>query len=273
MFKFKSTLIALAILFIFISCVGNSYAFEIVEMDPADGSSVEVYYDSWYDYLPHGASLSTDEPYYAVSWYVDGVYVGTNGGGNPEDTEAYFGFYNLTGSSTGTTYTIRAEAWSIGTAENPSVSDTATYTLTVYAFEILEMGPNSWNSYDVYDRGGGANHAAELRTGRPYDRIEWYVDGTLYHTSYNIPGSSIHIAFCNISGLSSSERQDDDKITYNITHTIMAIAYPKEPEFLPVSESYEVTAYHTKYSYDLDGLDTRKDFPHVSGYVEITRHY
>ncbi len=139
--KFKSTIIALAILFVFISYVSNSYAFEIVEMDPADGSSVEVYYDAWYDYLSHGASLSTDEPYYAVSWYVDGVYVGTNGGGNPEDTEAYFGFYNLTESGTGTTYTIRAEAWSIGTPENPSVLDTATYTFTVYTFEILEIRP------------------------------------------------------------------------------------------------------------------------------------
>ncbi len=241
MFKFKSTLIALTILFICISYVSNSYAFEIVEMDPADGSSIEVYYDSWYDYLPHGASLSTDEPYYAVSWYVDGVYVGTNEGGKPEDTEAYYGFSNLTGSRTGTTYIIRAEALSIGTAENPSVLDTATYTLTVYTFEILEIRPGGglpWERPSIpYEHVDNIPHHAYVLVSEPYHYVKLYVDGEYYDTYYGYEEyPNLQQAWFTVNGLTGAPCGTD--------YTITAIAFPwtGAPS---AAASYTLTVYET----------------------------
>jgi len=55
-------------------------------------------------------------------------------GGGGEETEAYFSpnTSDYPGSLLGKTYTITAEAWSIGTAEIPSVSDTDSYDVVVY---------------------------------------------------------------------------------------------------------------------------------------------
>ncbi len=129
--KIKTTLIAaiLAVSFLFnFPSYGNG--FHIVEMYPSYGG-----YEDNTAFLYHTAYVKTSEPYYAVSWYINGIYAGSSGGGTGQ-TEAYFSpnTSNYPGSLGGTTYKIEAVAWSIGTPDVQSVSDTLSYDVTVYTF-------------------------------------------------------------------------------------------------------------------------------------------
>lgn len=117
--------------FILLFGIGNSEGFEIEVMKPSFGD----YYD-YSGYLYHSAYVKTSEPYYAVSWYLNGKYVGCSGG-EADDIEAFFAFDSYAedppGSPHGKTYTLKAEAWSIGTIDNPSVKATKSYNVTVYS--------------------------------------------------------------------------------------------------------------------------------------------
>ena len=122
--------------FIFMFGIGNSEGFEIEVMKPSFGD----YYD-YSGYLYHSAYVKTSEPYYAVSWHLNGKYVGCSGG-EADDTEAFFAFdayaEDPPGSPHGKTYTIKAEAWSIGTIDKPSVKATKSYNVTVYSVPITK---------------------------------------------------------------------------------------------------------------------------------------
>ena len=113
MFKFKSTLIALAITFLMLAgFVKGSDAFEIEELSPLGGSYEE--YD-WSGTAYPYAYIKTSEPFALIEWYVDGSYVGYSDGDGVK-TEAYIynlSSYGLAGTLSGTTYTIKAKAWGL----------------------------------------------------------------------------------------------------------------------------------------------------------------
>ena len=127
MLNFKTFLIATAMIFLALAgFVNSSDAFEIVEMYPRPGEYTEEYRG----YLNHTAYVKTSEPYYTVEWYVDDVYQNSSyGDSNNPITEAYFSPYWLEGSIDGTTYTIKAVAYSM---DANTLINTDSYTLTVY---------------------------------------------------------------------------------------------------------------------------------------------
>ena len=95
---------------------------------------------SYGGYTNHVAYVRTDEAYFLVGWYVNGVWK-TTSLGSDSTTEAYFSPDPLSGSISGTTYEIKAVAqpWNEG-AEN----DFDSYTITVYE-PITNSG---WGSQD-----------------------------------------------------------------------------------------------------------------------------
>ena len=126
MYSFKNFLLrAIFVTFILFCFVSSSSAISIEELRPLGSSTVE-YYRGYY----HTAYVETDVPFYEVNWYVDGKYVGRSDGSNVE-TDAYFNYFDLTGSFEGEIYEIKAIAWSLDDDGNTD-SDTDTYYLTVY---------------------------------------------------------------------------------------------------------------------------------------------
>lgn len=77
------------------------------------------------------AYVATDSPYLFVYWYIDGVHQSTSGG---PSTSAYFSpnTSEFPGSSDGTTYTIEAVAYQYDPETNLMLSDTDSYSVTVY---------------------------------------------------------------------------------------------------------------------------------------------
>ena len=124
---FKTIIIATAILSLFFLFLTSSEAFEISQMYPSYGG-----YEDHTGYLYHTAYVETDSPYLFVYWYVDDVYQSVSGG---PSTDAYFSPNPLSfpGSSDGTTYTIEAVAYQYDAENNLMLSDTSSYSVTVYA--------------------------------------------------------------------------------------------------------------------------------------------
>ena len=134
--------------------------------------------------------MRTDEAYFLVGWYVNGVWK-TTSLGSDSTTEAYFSPDPLSGSLSGTTYEIKAVAqpWNEGT-ENDSDS----YTITVYEPKIDSgTGTNTgvWGiaklSRQYYSHPNitmvGYVYAYN-DTGRPYTgfaRFKHHVDGPGVH--------------------------------------------------------------------------------------------
>ena len=112
--------------------------FQIVDMSPSYGSYDISNYTNW----SHTARVRTSEPYYCISWYVDGVYQETSWG-DESTTEATFSPYTLSGNLRGEEHEIKAYAYMMGGS-----SDTDSYTLTVYTSEIYsntkELGVYGW---------------------------------------------------------------------------------------------------------------------------------
>ena len=151
MFKFKSTLIALAITFLMLAgFVDSSDAFEIEKMEPNLWFTYEAY-DYGYG-GNHMVRLETSLPYYSVDWYVNDVhdsYSSNNfAGGNP-GTLTFGNITGLTGSLAGTTYTIKALAHY---AWNTALWDTDSYEVTVYKpfYTYAVAGKQTPDIPDVY---------------------------------------------------------------------------------------------------------------------------
>ena len=130
MLNFKTFLIATAITFLMLAgFVNSSNAREIVEIGPANWSSNDVY--DLGDGAFHRASLTTDEPFYCVWWYINGEYAGWSDGSNVK-TRADFTFSGITdGDIAGNAQTISAE---VGWLEDngDTTIDTDSYTITVW---------------------------------------------------------------------------------------------------------------------------------------------
>ena len=76
-------------------------------------------------------TLRQNSPYLYVYWYVDDVYQSISGG---PSTSAYFSpnSSSFPGSSDGTTYTIKAVAYQYDAENDLMLSDTSSYSVTVY---------------------------------------------------------------------------------------------------------------------------------------------
>lgn len=114
-----------------IGYINSSDAFDIEEVRP--------YYSNWdlYDWgsgVSHYTYVRTSEPYYSVTWYVNGVYAGYNYGGHTTtETSNYFSVG--TGSIKGNKYTIRADACMIDDDGN-TFNDTDSYEVTVWKPQV-----------------------------------------------------------------------------------------------------------------------------------------
>ncbi len=134
--KFKTTMIAAAITFLFLlSFIGSSHAIEIESMYPSYG-----WYSDFSGYLYHTAYVETNEPYFMVDWYINDEYKSVSWGANDE-TEAYFSpnTSDYPGSPLGKTYTIEAVAWSWGDNGNAD-SATSSYSVSVYSTPDVDEG-------------------------------------------------------------------------------------------------------------------------------------
>ena len=271
MFKlFRVYLVAFAILtFMLIGFVGIVDAIEIMSMRPEFLHPTEIggneYEDwRWHDYLYHTANVRTDKPFYDVIWYVDDELAGyTFWSDGPSTTEAFFSLYWLTGSHDGTTYTIKADAWTIGD-NNVAESDTDSYELTVYRpFQIEEMYP-AYGGHEGYDYGSGAYNASYVRTSEPYDRVEWYVGSDRQSTSL---GDGVRMSAVHVFYLTS----DSVKGTL---HTITAVAWYEADngEMVSNTKSYELTVYEPIIRTDVEGGGD-PNLPNVDGHAELTRFY
>lgn len=132
MFKFKATLIALAITFLLLAgFVNSSDAFEIEEMIPDD--YFRRYYANDLGYgATHRVRVKTSHPYYCVDWYVDDAFHSSSYNNNDYTLiRAYAKITGLTGSLSGTIYTIKAITYEWDGAMS-STSDTDSYEVTVY---------------------------------------------------------------------------------------------------------------------------------------------
>lgn len=185
------------VFFVFISFVGKSDAIDIIRLGPANGfySFVDIY-DNYLYYAYHA---ETDEPYYAVSWYVDGVYVATSPG-SAGKTDAYFypTASDMPGSLVGTEYEIKAVAWSIGTPEVPSVSDTDTRHVWVFC-------PIHDNSIGTITRTSGW---AEIVVFGFYD----WVDGFEYDFDANVTWAAA------VNNCTDSTKGYEFKFEFEVNH-------------------------------------------------------
>ncbi len=123
---FKTLIIATAILSLFFLFLTSTEAFEISQM-----------YSTYDESENRGclyitAYVETDSPYLYVYWYIDGVQQSISGG---PSTSAYFSpnSSDFPGSSDGTTYTIEAVAYQYDPETNLMLSDSDSYSVTVYA--------------------------------------------------------------------------------------------------------------------------------------------
>ena len=168
--------------------------------------------------------------------------------------------YWLTGSHDGTTYTIKAYAWTVNNNNIPE-SDTKSYELTVYRpFQIEEMYP-AYSSH--YDYGGGAYNVPYVCTSDPYDRVEWFI-GNKRHTSQ---GNGVKTSAAPTFYLTS------DKVE-GTSHTITAVAWYKADngEMVSDTDSYTFRVYQPKVETKVHGGGGQQHL-NVSGYVQLSRHY
>ena len=88
-------------------------------------------YEDYSGYLYHTAYVETAPPYLYVYWYIDDVQQSISGG---PSTSAYFSpnSSDFPGSSDGTTYTIQAVAYQYDPENNVFLTDTDSYSVTVY---------------------------------------------------------------------------------------------------------------------------------------------
>lgn len=171
--KFKTTLIAAATVFMFLLIFsGKSIAFEIEVLESDDDTYVE-YASGSLQNIWHLAYIETDEPYYIIDWYIDDVHQESDAGDNVK-TEAYFWPYWLTGSGTGTTYTIKARARSLENADGDHEEDIASYTITVYQLFANYIGPSTDSQNYCFT---GNTHNGQIEVNQPYLYVYWYVKG------------------------------------------------------------------------------------------------
>ena len=257
MFKFKSTLIALAITFLMLAgFVNSSDAIEIIELGP-ENNSYEAY-DAG-DGAYHRVYVETDMVFYEVNWYVDGKHSGWSDGSNVRD-HTWFTLSNLTGNHNGTSYEIKAEVWSLDENGNTAF-DTDSYTLTVYTFQMVEMYPSK-GGYE--DFSNSLWHTAYIKTSRPYDYLYWFINGTI--VGYDISGNGQSEAYF------TTIPEDYPGSISGISYTVSAYA-SKGGAW--VSDSYQVTVYKPMIDTqtDREKKGRAKIYPEVSGYTELSRHY
>ena len=112
-------------------------SFSSLLLTPSDAIEITALYSTYDDSDARGclyitAYAATDSPYLYVYWYIDGVYQSSSGG---PGTSAYFSpsnYLDFPGSSDGTTYTIEAVAYQYDRDTNLMLSDSDSYTVTVY---------------------------------------------------------------------------------------------------------------------------------------------
>lgn len=124
---FKTLTIATAILSLFFLFLTSSEAFEISQMYPSYGG-----YEDHTGSLYHTAYVETDTPYLYVYWYIDDVYQSISGG---PSTSASFSpnSSDFPGNHDGITYTIKAVAYQYDAENDVILSDSDSYSVTVYA--------------------------------------------------------------------------------------------------------------------------------------------
>ena len=139
----KTFSVTLASVTLCLFCIGSSNAFEIVTMNPSNGSTVKVDSSSGYTY--HSASVTTSEAFSVVEWKVDQVLkLTTNGDGNK--TADYFCPDPISGNLNGEEYTIEVVAKLLNDDGEVEESDSASYTLKVFSPSITFGNPTHTNT-------------------------------------------------------------------------------------------------------------------------------
>lgn len=120
------------VLLYFLLILGIANSSNALKITSISGSSEEF---DWGAGASHSVTVTTNNPYYVVEWYINNVYQGCTPGGYEGDengpTTATFSFSGLTGNITGTKYAVKAVA-SDQENHRVSASDTRSYRLTVW---------------------------------------------------------------------------------------------------------------------------------------------
>jgi hypothetical protein len=135
MLKFKTILIVAVIFSLFLlSFVSKSDAIEIIKMESSMG--YEIVGPAPYI----NAFVETDEPYYAVDWFVDGVYHISFGDGNKK-VASFYAFFP-TASIRGSWHEVKAIAYTMD-PDNPPQSDIESIWIKVYKSVETYATPNN----------------------------------------------------------------------------------------------------------------------------------
>ena len=251
------SIITFGITLALLSFGGSSDAIVIEEMKPSYGA-----YQDHTGYLYHTAYVKTDEPYFMVDWYINGVYKSTSWGAN-DKTEAYFSpdtsYYP--GTHTGTDYVIKAIAWAwVGGEE-----DTDNYTVTVYrSFHIVSLH-FIYGSSEAYSFGGFIYHTARVKTSEPFFKVTWDVGGVIKRTS---TGDGVKTEdYFSPQGLAG----DIAGKTYTITASATLNVVDAQGNFVTDVKSYNLTVYTPIYTTAVE-VGGNPKFSDVSGYAEISSH-
>ena len=239
--------------------VGNSNAFEIEVMESYLGSYVE-YAGGCEQNIWHLVYVRTNEPYRIIDWYIDDMYQESNVVDDVK-TEAYFWPYWLTGSGTGTTYTIKARAWSVVNAGENQEHDIASYTITVYQLYTDYIGPTV--DFDHYCFTGDT-HVGQVNANQPYTTVRWYVKGpdetglgTLVDTQYGDGTSTVsYFSHTFESGSTSGEEYEIYASVWaahaqytTASYTVRVWTPPEEvitiPDQLTITDDIKLGDYYT----------------------------
>ena len=214
MFKFKSTLIALAITFFMLAgFVNSSDAIEIVELRGYNGSNIDYYYG--YPYFTF--YVRTNEPYGGLIWSVDGgPKKATLGDGKKKDH--YFSFSNFSGSLKGNTYKIEVSAYGLD-PNGHFVVPTDNMDTTTYDFTLYEPIIETQTSREKSGLSKGDPHVyGNVRLWRQY-----------------FDGSVISID-CSAYAHNSSDNSDSVEAYGVFRHTILNKPFDERETFMPALE-------------------------------------
>lgn len=261
--KQKAILIAVFLAaFMFVSFVNSGNAdFEIETMEPSYGG-----YEDRSGWLYHRAYVQTSEPYTYIYWYVNNKFVASTFASDNVTTDAYFTPSGYPGSHNGTTYTIKAKAWSIPDANGNVQTNTDSYDVVVYrTFHIVRLTDSY--STNGYDDGSGAYCQPLIETSEPYSSIDWEFDGVQRTTL----GDGIKtVDSSNFFGPLSGTDVKGKKYTITATAKI-----PTGDGEFSATDSYTFIVYKPKVisGYKQPDVWEKPNVTGVYGYVQLSRHY